>query len=104
MIFGFIVELAVGLLCIILGSIIWKKQKISLVHNYHYKHVKEKDIPAYTKLVGIGLSLIGAGICVTGVLNLVKSVFWWIPMAAGFVAGLLVMNKAQKKYNGSWFS
>ncbi|MBQ6419946.1 MAG: DUF3784 domain-containing protein [Clostridia bacterium] len=104
MIFGVIIEFSVGLLCIVIGAILWKKQKVSLVHEYHYKNVKKDDIPAYTRLLGIGLILIGAGICITGVFNLFESSFWWIPMLVGFIAGLLVMNKAQKKYNGSWFS
>ncbi|MBQ6165759.1 MAG: DUF3784 domain-containing protein [Clostridia bacterium] len=104
MIFGVIVEFAVGLLCIVLGIVLWKKQKVSLVHDYHYRNVKIEDIPAYTRLLGIGLILIGVGICVTGIVNLFESSFWWIPILIGFVAGLLVMNRAQKKYNGSWFS
>ena len=104
MIVGVITELAVGLLCIVLGLVIWKKQKVSLVHEYHYKNVKKDDIPAYTRLLGIGLILIGIGICGTGLLNLFESSFWWIPMLIGFAAGIIVMNKAQKKYNGSWFS
>ena len=70
MIFGFIVELAVGILCIVLGLLIWKKQKVTLVHDYQYKNVKKEDIPAYCRLVGIGLIIIGAGICVTGFFNL----------------------------------
>ena len=104
MVFGFIVELAVGLLCVVLGLVIWIKRKVSLVHTYHYKNVKQEDFPAYARLLGIGQILMGIGICVTGLLNLLKSALWWIPMAVGFVAGFLVMNKAQKKYNGSWFS
>ena len=104
MIVGVIVELAVGLLCIVLGLVIWLKRKVSLVHTYHYKNVKQEDLPAYTRLLGIGLILIGVGICVTGLLNLFESAFWWIPMAVGFVAGFIVMSIAQKKYNGSWFS
>ncbi len=104
MIFGVITEFAVGLLCIVLGIVLWKKQKVSLVHDYHYRNVKIEDIPAYTRLLGIGLILIGAGICVTGIVNLFESSLWWIPVLVGFVAGFLVMNKAQKKYNGSWFS
>ena len=104
MIFGVIVELAVGLLCVVLGLVIWIKRKVSLVHTYHYKNVKQEDLPAYARLLGIGQILMGIGICVTGLLNLLKSALWWIPMTAGFVAGFIVMNKAQKKYNGSWFS
>ena len=104
MIFGAVVELAIGLLCIILGALIWFKRKVSLIHDYHYKNVAERDIPAYARLIGCGLMLIGAGISVTGLFNLVKSALWWVPMLVGFIAGVAVMNKAQKKYNGSWFS
>ena len=102
MIFGFVVEAAVGVLCIVLGLLIWKKQKVSLIHEYQYRHVKKEDIPAYARLIGIGLILIGVGICLTGLLNLIESSFWWVPMLIGFVAGFIVMGKAQKKYNGSW--
>ena len=101
MIFGCIVEGLVGLLCIVLGVLLWKKQMISLLHDYHHKHVKQKDIPAYTKQIGIGLILVGAGILITGVLNLFYSAYWWVALVAGFVSGLIVMYKAQKKYNGS---
>ena len=104
MLIGLIVELAAGLSCMVLGLLIWKKKKTSLLHDYHYKNVKETDIPAYARLMGIGLMLIGGGICLTGFMNLLASSLWWIPLAGGFVAGCLVMNKAQKKYNGSWFS
>ena len=104
LIVGFITELAVGSVCVIIGLLIWKRQKVSLVHEYHYKNVKNEDIPAYSRLLGIGLISIGIGVCVTGLLNLLKSTLWWVPMLIGFVAGFIVMNKAQKKYNGSWFS
>ena len=104
MIVGFIVELAVGLLCVVLGLVIWIKRKVSLVHSYHYKNVKKEDLPAYARLLGIGQILLGIGICVTGLLNLFKTALWWVPMTVGFIAGFIVMNKAQKKYNGSWFS
>ena len=99
-----VLYIGVGGLLIVLGLLIWKKQKLSILHDYHYKNVKEEDVPAYTGQIGIGLSLIGAGICLTGVLDLLRSSFWWLPMLAGFVLGIIVMHKAQKKYNGSWFS
>jgi len=104
MIIGVIVDGAVGLLCIVLGVLLWKKQKISLLHSYHYKNVRKEDIPAYTRLAGIGLLLIGAGICITGLLELLYSPLWWLPLTVGIVGALLVMNRAQKRYNGSWFS
>ena len=101
MIAGVIIDFAVGLACIILGLLLWRKQKISVLHSYHYKNVRQEDIPAYTRLMGIGILLIGAGICLTGVLNIVHSKAWWIPLVGGLVVGLIILYKAQKKYNGS---
>ncbi len=104
MIIGVIIEWAVGALCVIMGLLLWKKQKISLLHDYHYKNVRKEDVPAYTRQIGIGLILLGAGICITGLLNLVYSPLWWVSLLAGFVLGIIVMHRAQKKYNGSWLS
>lgn len=101
MIFGVIIELAVGAVCIVLGLLLWIKQKVSILHDYHYQHVKQEDLPAYARQMGIGLILIGAGIVITGVLNLVGSALWWLPLLAGFVLGIIVICIAQKKYNGS---
>ena len=101
MIFGVITELAVGAICIVLGILLWKKQRITILHDYHYKHVKKDDIPAYTWQMGIGLIIIGAGIIITGLFNLAYSALWWIPLLTGFVIGLAAIYRAQKKYNGS---
>ena len=101
MILGVIIDLAVGALLIVLGLLLWKKQKITLLHDYHYKHVKKEDIPAYTRQMGMGLIIIGAGICITGLVSLVNSPLWWVSLAGGFVLGIILMYRAQKKYNGS---
>ena len=104
MIIGLIIDLAVGLLLIAIGVLVWKKQKMSLLHDYHYKNVKQGELPAYTRLIGIGLIVMGTGISITGLFNMFESPLWWVPLFGGIAAGLIVMNKAQKKYNGSWFS
>ena len=101
MIVGAIVEFAVGAACIVLGILLWKKQMVSILHDYHYKNVKKEDIPAYTRQMGIGLIDIGVGIVHTGLLNLLVLPFWWIPLAAGFISGFIIIYIAQKKYNGS---
>lgn len=104
MIFGAIIFFAVGSVCIILGFLIWKKQKLSLLHDYHYQNVKKEDIPAYTGQMGAGMIVLGAGIAAAGIFELASSSFWWIPLSAGIVIGLIVMYRAQKKYNRSIFS
>lgn len=104
MIIGCTVEFMTGLACVVLGVLIWKKQKVSLIHDYHYRNVKKADIPAYTRSIGMGLILIGTGILITGIFDLMGSPLWWIPMLAGFVIGTAVIIIGQKKYNGSIFS
>ena len=99
MIVGVVIELAVGLLCIVLGLLLWKKQKISLLHDYHYQYVKREDIPAYTRRVGMGIVIVGAGIAAAGLLDLALSPLWWTPLAAGIVPGLVLIILAQRKYN-----
>ena len=101
MVLGIITDLAVGAICIVLGVLLWKKQRVSILHDYHYKHVKKEDLPAYTRQMGIGLIIIGTGIVVAGLLNLAASSLWWLSLAAGFVLGIGVIYRAQKKYNGS---
>lgn len=101
MIFGVLVNLAVGLLCVVLGLLVWKKRKISLLHDYHYQYVKQEDIPAYTRQMGIGLVIVGAGIASAGIFDLFLPSLWWAPLAAGIILGLIVIIMAQRKYNRS---
>ena len=103
MIVGVIVKEAVGVLIIVLGLVLWFGRKVSILHAYHYKNVKKESIPAYCRLMGIGLSVIGVGICGSGVLDLLYSALWWIPLVVGFLVGLTIVYVAQKKYNGSVF-
>ena len=103
MLVAFLIELLIGLLCISIGLLIWIRRKISLVNESQCQYVKAADIPAYTRLIGIGLMVIGVGVCITGVLNLYWSPLWWMPLLIGMATGLAVFAKAQKKYNnGAW--
>ena len=101
MLFGMIVLLGVGILFLALGTVLWKKRKISLVHEYHIRNVREEDVPAYTRLMGLGLIAIGAGCVLTGV-----AAFWlekpvgWIGLPLGFLIGITLILRAQWKYNG----
>ena len=104
MIGGVIVDWLVALLCVGMGLLIWKKQKISLLHDYHYRNVKKEDVPAYARLMGIGLVLIGIGVFLTGLFMLLEIPFWWSPLVFGLAIGFVICHVAQTKYNGSWFS
>ena len=105
MIFGVIVLFSVGALCVVLGLIIWKKQKINLVHDYQYRNVKDADKPAYCRQMGFSIIFIGVAIGLDGVANLFEwETFGYLSLAVGIIGGLVIMHRAQKQYNGGWFS
>ena len=48
--------------------------------------------------------MIGTGICFAGIINLLfRTLLSLVALGLGFLLGIAVMRKAQKKYNGSWF-
>ena len=95
----------VGIVLMVLGSITWKKQEVKFLHSYHYRNVKEEDIPAYTKLLGIAQIIMGGGLFITGILAMFSSgKLVWLPFIISLIIGLGVASVGQKKYNGSWFS
>ena len=96
--------LLIGIALIVFGVLTWKKQTTLFLHSYHYKNVKEEDLPAYTKLMGIGQIIFGVGFCLTGVLKLfVQGALSWIFLIVGLAAGLPFIFKAQKANGGKWF-
>ena len=60
---------AIGELLIVLGLLVWRRQKITLIHEYHWRNVRKKDRAAYTRLIGQGLAVMGAGIDRNGFLR-----------------------------------
>ncbi len=94
------VILSFGIPFIVFGMMIWKTHRLTLIHSAWYGGVKPEDIRAYTSLVGFGVTLIGIGICLTGLLAFVaKSGLIRIPALAGLVAGCIFINRAQNEYN-----
>ena len=94
----------VGLLLVIFGLLIWVKKKVSLVHEYHYRNVRSVDIPAYCRLLGRSLVILGIGTILTGVINVVfDTALGWLAFIVGLIVFFVLANRAQKKYNGSWF-
>ena len=101
MLIGLIVFLGVGILFLVLGAVLWKKQRIDLVNAWHTRHVKKEDVAAYTKLMGLSVIAIGVGCVITGVVACIfENNLGWLALPVGFVAGFALIWKAQKKYNG----
>ena len=100
MIIGVITVVAVGLLAVILGCLIWRKEMISLLHDYHYENVSEEDKKAFCELSGIGVLAVGIGLLITGViLAMTDSALSFIAAAVGFAIGMALLIYAGAKYN-----
>ena len=100
MIVELIIFLVAGIFILACGILIWKKEKISLIHSYHYTKVKDKDKKAYTTIMGKGICLIGIGCILSGVINFItKNSYGWIMFTFCFLAGLILVFRAQYKYN-----
>lgn len=91
-----------GISLIVLGYLIWKKEKISLLHDYHYDKVSEEDKKAFCAVSGIGVLVIGVGILITAILTAITYSMWsYVAFAIGFVVGLAMLIYAGIKYNRS---
>ena len=100
MIVGVIILSLVSILMLVMGWLLWKKEKITLLHEYHYQKISPADKKAFCTLCGMGLILMGIGIGVTAVLlGVTESVLSFIAFAVGMVAGLALLLYAGKKYN-----
>ncbi len=100
-----LILIPVSILTFYLGFQIKIKQRVTLIHDYHWKNVKEQDIKPYTSLMGIGQYTIGIGCLISGVLGLfLSSIVIILPLFLGIAIGFIIMYKAQKKYNSGMFS
>ena len=100
MLFAEIIIFLLGTVFVILGYILWKKEKISLLHSYHYDKVSEENKKPFCTLSGIGVVIIGISLLVTAVfLYLTNSEWSFISFGVGFCAGLAMLILAGMKYN-----
>ncbi len=89
-----------GLVFIMLGWQIWKKQKMNLIIRHHCDKVSEDNKRAYCTLSGIGVFLIGIGFLLSGICAvLIRSALAFVPMTAGLVSGIALLASAGIRYN-----
>jgi uncharacterized membrane protein len=100
MIIASIIFGVVGITLIILGYLIWKKEKISLLHDYHYNKVSEENKKIFCTLSGMGVLIIGVGLILSAVFAVMTdSPQSMIPFAVGFVVGIVVLIYVGIRYN-----
>ena len=97
---GSIILGLVGIVLIAFGYLVWKKEKISLFHDYHYEKVSEEDKKVFCTISGIEVVLIGIGILTTAIIIGITDSFWsFIAFVVGFVVGLIMLIYAGIRYN-----
>ncbi len=99
-IIGVLVSGGVGIILAVFGWLIWKKEKLSLMHDYHTDKVSAENRPAFCKLSGIGLIVMGIGLLISAViLGITDSAYSFLCFAVCFAAGLSMLITAGLKYN-----
>ena len=100
-----IVNILLGVLGVVflcLGLFVWIKEKIVLIHSYHYDKVAKEDKKAFCHLVGQGIVIIGIGLLSGGIINQLTNSAWGeIAVLAGLFIGLGFAIYAILKYNHS---
>ena len=90
----------IGGVLITLGFFLWKREKISILHDYHYSKVSEENKSAFCALSGKGLIICGSGLIATSVLfAIMPSPLAFIPFPIFFAIGLSLLIRAGIKYN-----
>lgn len=100
MVIGSIIVAVVGFVCVVLGCLLWKKEKISLLHDYHYDKVSEENKTAFCTLAGLGIIFVGIGLLLTAVILCITDSAWsFIAFVIGFAVGVALLLYAGNKYN-----
>jgi len=97
-----------GILLNVFGLIIWKKQKITLIHGYNNRNVKKEEIKEYTASMGKAYVIMGISmllLVITGITHndeyeFIGSIVWIV----GFIISLVIIIKTQMKYKTGIFN
>ena len=101
---GWIIGLAVtggvGVLLVVLGLLLWKRERITLMQDYHVDKVSPENRRAFCRLAGLGLLVMGGGLLLTALLfALTESPWSFLCFALTLIPGLGMLTRAVNKYN-----
>ncbi len=87
-----------GIAFVLLGILMWRKDKIELLHYYHYKNVSKEERQHYVKIVGKIYIFSGGSF----ILSAIAFLFWkygWIISVIGFIMFLIRMSHIRNRFN-----
>ena len=100
MIIGIVILSLCGIVCTVLGYLLWKRKMIAMLHYYHRDKVKEKDKDRFCTISGCGLTVMGIGLLLNGMLiAITDSALSFIAFGIGFFVGISMLFYATLKYN-----
>ena len=107
---NFIISIAIGVICIVLG-IINMKGNISTLHSYHRHRVSEEDRIPFGKAVGLGTIICGISCVIFSAFSAVAfytetklfSLIGTVILISGLALGLGISFYAMIKYNKGIF-
>lgn len=102
-----LIMFAVTVLFLGLGIAIYRGNT-KLIHDYHQTKVKESERLDYARDFSKGMFVICAGTAVSGIIALFGQsgrivLISIAALAAGLIAGMAVLFRVQKRYNGGMF-
>ena len=87
-----------ALVFIYLGCLMWKKEKITLLHSYHYDKVSQSDKKVFCKISGWGVIFIGIGLLVTAIIiGITDSALSFIAFCIRICCGIGVADLCRSK-------
>lgn len=101
------IPILLGVLSILFGVIIWKKQKITLIHGNSNTNIKKEDLKGYTESIGKSYIILGISMFTLIILRITDNDIYdficFILWMLGFVTAIVNIIKTQKKYKtGIW--
>ena len=95
--------LILGLLIALVG-LVNRLGDATTIHAHNRRKVREEDLPKYARAMGNGTMVIGLSLALTAALQMAFGCDWVLLIAAaGIVVGLVMMVRAQFKYNKGIF-
>ena len=101
---GSVTLIFVGLFVLYFSFMLGIKKKISIMHDYHYKNVKEEQIDLYCKIMAFGLLIMSLSLLINACLMVCFQSDNVVILMLGMVTSIGIMIYGQYKYNGSIMS
>ena len=87
-----------GIAFVLLGILMWRKDKIELLHYYHYKNVSKEERQHYVKIVG-KIYIFSGGLFIFSAIAFLFLKYGWIISVIGFIMFLIRMSHIQNRFN-----